>query len=311
MSASTGFVCLVLGDELYAVRDGAVLAIARVDEMQPGGAADDNRIGTLALGTQLVPVHSLARALGAPAPPAGRHIVVSPGPNGTVGWSVDRAYRAGGRIPAEVQALPALVGPRAAEWFEGVVVVDGRAMLLLSTSAHRPSVSETPKQVRQAAGAAAVPPPPEAPPFVVTFSSPSLPPCAADRYALSARQVVTITSAPATLRVPGSPAHVAGVAPCNGGLATVVDFRPLSARQPHAGRELRLLVARTGSSLREPIAFAVDAAVALHRPDLADRERTVADESDFVLGVFEVGDGAIALLDLDALVTPRYGATPA
>ena len=278
MSASSGFVCLAVGDEQYAVRADRVRLIARAEQ------------------TIDVPVCPMAGVFDVAAAGRGQHVVVIDGPGGPIGWSVDRVQRAP-LSASTVMPLPSLVGSRAAAWFEGVVVIDDRATLVLSEGSQpaQPPIRQPapPSSVGRVASS-----------FVITFTTPALPAFdGGDRYALSARQVVSVAASLASVRVPGGPPHVAGVAVCNGELATIVDVRPSADRPESAGRALRLLVARTGARwMNEAIAFPVGAAVSLQRPTPEERAQPAADTpAPFLHGLFQVAGERIGLLNLDAM----------
>jgi chemotaxis signal transduction protein len=304
-------VSCVIGGEQYALGGGHIREILRVERMRcgsrPGGAA-----GVVTIGGETVPVYSLASILdqqSGPADasrPAGSQIIVTHGSRGAVGWLVDGVARS--RLPADarVTPLPPLVGPPATRWFEGLLEIEERSLLVLSPEHldprapspppdrdHRVSASPPTLTTRPPRGGAAR--------LVVMFSSPALPRCGAHRYGLSARRIAAVIPSLPICVVPGSAPRVTGVAAWRGGVMPVMDFRDACDR-PAIERE-RLLVVRSGGAL---VAFPVEAEMALHQATRDDREADDERDSNppFVAGTFIVAGSRLALLDLDALLAP-------
>lgn len=300
-----------VGENDYALRGDDVRVIARAERMlrQP---ADDGATGTLTVEGKTIPVYELATALGiasdvaSPAPGRG-HIVVTVGPQGPAAWLVDRVARLQITDAAEMLPLPRLAGGRARSLFEGLLKIDDRSLLLISTGSLRthgqleqaqdlPRAEATPARTggREA---------PDVARMIVTFESAGLPPCEAPRYALSARQIAAAVQSLRVMTVPGTRRHVIGIATWRDEVLPILDFRPQADRGIAPDRT-RYLVARCGATLGgAPVAFPIDSDVRLYRPAEGDRQiATAQPPPPFVAGIFAVSGARIALLDLDALV---------
>jgi chemotaxis signal transduction protein len=309
------------------MRDGDIREIMRAERMratpptqaglEPGSSQASARlqpglVGTLAVGGNPVPVYSLAAILhgGAAADrveTTGHHIVVTSGAQGPVGWIADRIVRSHLTDRRAVLPLPPVIATRLTGWFDGVLIVDGAPLLLLSPRKLDPRATRAPAAVGQAAPAidmtTASPSGDTGPALVVMFSSPALPPSGASRYALSTRRIEAVVQSLDVTPVPGCPPHVTGVAAWRGQITPVVDFRPSGERRS-AAEGNRFLIARCGGPLRGgSVAFAVDSELALHKPTREDREAEEAEPTPpFVAGTFMVSGNRLALLDLDTLL---------
>jgi chemotaxis signal transduction protein len=293
------------------MRDSDILEIVRAERMRhaPRG---DRTVGTLALGSETIPVFSLAAILdgvsaSGSAAPKGHHIVVTHGPYGPIGWLVDRIVRSHLADRVDVLPLPVVIASGATAWFEGLLIVDGKPLPLLSPrnldarATHGPVVADAPSPAIDTAAPA--PSGDAGPALVVMFSSPALPPSGAARYALSARRIEAVVQSLAVTPVPGCPPHVTGVAVWRGHVMPVVDFRADSERNTTV-EGTRFLIARCGRPLRGGwVAFAVDSELALHKPTREDREADeIESQPPFVAGTFIVSGNRLALLDLDTLL---------
>ena len=91
--AHSGIICLLIGDEQFAMRTEGVRLVARAEEMRDDAAGDG--LGTIVHGERKVPVYCLAALLGRPSSPAtaGRHVVVTGSPRGAYGLLLDRVVR--------------------------------------------------------------------------------------------------------------------------------------------------------------------------------------------------------------------------
>lgn len=300
--------CLVGRDE-YVLRGSDVRVIVRAEQMRRGPDADGT-VGTLAIGDDTVPVYRLATALGigaATRPPGGGHIVVTVGPGGMIGWLVDKLMPSQVPGAAHLLALPAMVGARATRWFEGLLTLDDRSLLLVSPATLDPRVHP---QSASAWGIEAPAAAPASPPaaddvskMIVMFASPGLPRLDTYRYALSARQIAAAVQSLPVIAVPGSAPHVIGVASWHDDVLPVVDFRSEGERRD-AREQTRYLVVRGGRRLHGiPVAFPVDPDVRLYQPAPGDRQVVgLTPNPRFVTGVFSAAGEPVALLDLDALL---------
>jgi chemotaxis signal transduction protein len=307
-----GLVSCFVGERQYAMRDSDILEIVRIERMRRA-TRGDRTVGTLVVGGETIAVFSLAAILdgvsgSGTSAPTGHHIVVTHGTYGAIGWLADRIVRSHLTDGLDVLPLPAVMAIGATAWFEGLLIVDGAPLPLLSPKNLDPRATRGPANADAPAPAAvaAAPSAPfedAGPALVVMFSSPALPPSGAARYALSARRIEAVVQSLAVTPVPGSPAHVTGVAVWRGDVMPVVDFRSGSDRTMSVEGN-RYLIARCGRRLRGgSVAFAVDSELGLHKPTPDDRE---ADEIEstppFIVGTFNVLGNRLALLDLDTLL---------
>jgi len=306
-----GLVSCIVGTRQYAMRGTDIREIARAERMRRAPGRHDGAVGTLPVGGEAIPVYSLAALLeGAAAEGAtttGHHVVVTHGAQGPVGWLADRIVRSHLSDRLDVLPLPAVVANGATNWYEGLLIVDDAPLLLLSPSRLDPRAThdradgrvDSPETDMVSAPAS----PDAASTLVVTFSSPALPRCSADRYALSARRIAAVVQSLAVTPVPGCPAHVTGVAVWRNHVMPVVDFRSAAERSA-AGGGHRFLIARCGRQLRGgSVAFVVDTELTLHQPTRDDREAAeIESPPPFVAGTFNVSGSRLALLDLDMLL---------
>jgi purine-binding chemotaxis protein CheW len=123
----------------------------------------------------------------------------------------------------------------------------------------------------------------------------------ADRYAVELTRVCEVVRGPGLTSLPGAPASVLGVMNLRGEVVPVLDTAALlgTGRIPRADFAA---VADLDAGLAALAADGEPATVALGEP----AGPSVLEAG---LGRFAVGDGVVALLDLDALLAPeRIGA---
>jgi chemotaxis signal transduction protein len=303
-----GLVCCSVGDTQYALRGSDVRQIVRVEKMR-AAAGSDSRVGTLELAGQSVPVFRLGNVIGRPgaqrnAPNSGGHHIAVTGEGAELaGWLVDRVVRTPLSQDAQVVALPSVVGPTATAWFDALVKSGGTSILLLAPRALNPLL---PRQPRAAATATplAAKKRDSAEQIVLLFSTPALPRCAAPRFALSGRQIATISQPMSPIPVPGSAPYVTGVAWWRNLVVPVIDFRGPGEHDDEAQRR-RQVIAQCGPRLGNTlVAFAVDAEIALHRPGASDARADGVPCPSFAAGMFDIGGEPVALLDLDSMLAP-------
>jgi chemotaxis signal transduction protein len=254
-------------------------------------------------------VFELGRVLGrvptgaAPPTASGQHIAVTGDDRGLIGWLADRIVRTPQSDVTDVVPLPRAVGGLGAAWFEAVVKVSERSVLLL---APRQLYAPTPWSNRHDTTPAFAPRPSAgkaADPMVMVFTSPALPKCAARHYALSARQIVAVVKSIAAMPVPGSAPHVVGIAWWRRTIVPLVDFRSEAERTAAPGA--RFVIAQCAGRLRDPaVAFPIDAETTLHRATGEQRQLTSVTRPAFAAGLFEIDGRPLALLDLDNMVVP-------
>ena len=125
----------------------------------------------------------------------------------------------------------------------------------------------------------------------------------AERYAIDLEDVVEITDAHRTTRVPNSARGTVGIFSLRGSIVTLLDIRSKLKQPPGASKDSRIIVIRDGGSLA---GFEVDRVV---RP--AKIERTLVEpqpvvaateESDFIRGVVRGEDALTIVLDLGKLL---------
>lgn len=303
-----GIVCCTVGDEQYALRGADVRQIVRVEHRH--GAADrEGRVGTIDVAGQTVSVFALRSVLGRAGPQArashagGHHIVVTADAGELAGWLVDRIVRTTLSPGADVVPLPGVVGATATTWFEGLLELGDRSMLLVSPR----NLRLRPRQsVRPDTTPAFLAPSAridrQAPSMVAIFSTCALPRSEASRYALSGRQIAAIVRSLPAVVVPGSVRYVRGVALWQRTVVPVIDFRD-PGDCGHAAPQQRLVIAQCGARLRGTlVAFPVDSEITLHQPGTEDRQVAAVPRPAFAIGVFDIGGEAVALLDLDALL---------
>jgi chemotaxis signal transduction protein len=303
-----GILCCEVGHERFAFRGKDVRHVERAEYMRPD-RGEDGRLGTLRLGGQNVPVFALADVLGRtvdddPSHGRGGHIAVTADRNGLTGWLADRIERAAEPSPGDIAALPPIVGAQATSWFEGIVRLGDNASALL-LAPHRlgspfQDVDAGPAEpafTRERPVEAAAPER-----AAILFSTPVFPPSTATRFALSGRQVAAIVQPTAPLAVPGCHEYVGGITWWHGAVVPVIDFRPPSNRTPCPYH--RQLIAQCGSRrYGSLVAFAIDLDVRLCRPGAEHRALPDVPCPPFASGVFNVDGEAVALLDLDALLS--------
>jgi chemotaxis signal transduction protein len=199
--------------------------------------------------------------------------------------------------------LPDIIGAPATSWFDALVKLGDASVLLLAPQHLKPQAGRAPDREPPGLGpglsADTGPPGEQAEPLVVLFSTAALPPSAARRYALSARQIAAIVQPLPVIAVPGSAGCITGVSWWRDAVVPVIDFRDPVAREsaPHA----RCLLAQCGGRLRGTIvAVPIDSEVAVHKPAAADH-RLDTPGPPFAAGMFSAAGEPVALLDLVAL----------
>jgi chemotaxis signal transduction protein len=301
-------VCCWVGDKQYAFNDTDVRQIARADKMR-AASGGDGPVGVLDVNGHSTPVFRLGDVLGRGAQRTsqsfGNHIAVTGAGSELVGWLVDHIARTSVPEDAHVASVPAVVGPIASSWFEALVWLGTTSVLLMSPRNLNPLLKRRAKpDPPRAQAAPATKSGDSGDRVVLLFSTPALPSAGAARFALSGKRIAAITQPIPAMPVPGSAPHVTGVSWWRNVVVPVVDFRG-AGDHDDAAEGRRCVIAQCGSRLGNTlVAFPVDADVAMHRPDAADRQVTDAPCPPFISGMFEIETEVVGLLDLDALLAP-------
>jgi len=126
----------------------------------------------------------------------------------------------------------------------------------------------------------------------------------AERYAIDLEDVVEITDAHRTTRVPNAARGTVGIFSLRGSIVTLLDVRSKLKQPPAASRDSRVIVIRDGASLA---GFEVDRVVRPARIErgLIEPQPVVAstEESAFIRGVVRSEDALTIVLDLAKLLT--------
>jgi len=300
-----GIVCCVAGPDRYGLRASDVRQVMRVDRM-PGEAAPDGRVGTIEVGGETAPVFELAGVLKRPRAPFptvardGQYILVTGHAGELTGWLVDGIARTPLSPDTEIVPLPAVVGMPATNWFDAVVKLEDRSLLVLTPLSLSPRARES--RAPDSTPAFVAPPAIHGTrePLVVIFSSPALPGLATRLYGLSGRQIAAIVHPLDVIHVPGSAPHVMGVAWWRGAVVPVIAFKQDGDRDP-ASSCRRWIIAQTSRS-GMLLAFPIDPEVALHRATSADRRVVDGQVPPCALGMFDVEGRTVALVDLESLI---------
>ncbi len=294
-----GIVCCESGGERFAFQGADVRLVGRAEQIV-GPSAADGRLGVLPHGGTTAPIYNLATLLGLPSERvrATSHVVVTDGASGRFGVAVDRAVRIGLAQRFEVLSLPAFVGPRASRWFGGLLRWADESCLLLSPAGLDPAGPPPHAHPEAFEPARAASPPPRlangAKTFV-SFTTAALPPCGADRFAISTRHLGAVVRTLPVVSLPGAPGFVTGLSWWQGRAVPLVDFRD-GRRVASASRHL-MIRSRAGACAGLP----VDADITLHRAG-EDGSQVGGSGAAFVRGLFAVGATRVALIDVDALL---------
>ena len=306
MSDDRGLLFCEVDSERYALWSKDVWHVERAEQLRRDDTGD-GRAGVLKLGEYTtVPVFSLARRLGRPAARstyrAEDHIAVTGDSEHLTGWLVDRVVRAEPTASLDISPLPSVIGGPATVWYEGIVRIDDHSAAPL-LAAHNLSPL-TPAATRYLGTKAPNLPSPIAQngePVAVVFSTAALPPTAATRYALSARQIAAIVQPVPALHLPGSADHITGITWWHRAVVPVIDFRDPEDRW--TGTHRRRLIAQCGARHRHAmVAFGIDAEVVMCRPEAAHRQLHDVPCPSFASGIFDINGEPVALIDLDVLL---------
>jgi chemotaxis signal transduction protein len=303
-----GFLRCFVGSEQYAFRTRDVRHVARAEHLRDD-ANEDGRVGLLKLGGQHVPVFSLGRVLGRPgntdqARNADHHVAVTGDRDELVGWLVDRIARTATPDRRGVAPIPRSIGSPASRWFEAVVTfgADDAALLIAPQYLNPLAAMRADGDDAPAFGAPPVVGDPRAEPVAVLFSTDSLPPSAARRYALSGRQIAAIVSPTEPIRVPGCADHVRGVTIWRESVVAVIEFH--GGPKALTGNRRRLIAQGGARSHGSLVGLTIDAEIVMHRPAADHRAIADIDCPPFCSGMFEVNGEVVGLLDLDRLLIP-------
>jgi len=125
----------------------------------------------------------------------------------------------------------------------------------------------------------------------------------AERYAIDLEDVVEITDAHRTTRVPNAARGTVGIFSLRGSIVTLLDIRSKLKQPPGRSKDSRVIVIRDGGSLA---GFEVDRVVRPARIErsLVEPQPVVAstEESDFIRGVVRSEDALTIVLDLAKLL---------
>jgi two-component system chemotaxis response regulator CheB len=296
--------CHVTG-RLYAFDSADVRFIVRSDQVFPA-AEDDGRIGELRT-PEVIPVYSVAALLHpSAASDDGEHVIVTQSAGTWVGWQVDRVLRGGRGSAADLLPLPDLTGPIARRWFKALLNGQDEPGLVCSPVGMDPRAAECLAQVGPRPGP--VPAGAGVSGVVAVFSSPALPRCSAERYALSARCVLSVAQSLSPRRVPGTPSYVVGLAAWRGFAVPLLDLSGRSGSVVSRQHGRYLLAQYRAGSDAALVAIAIDRDVVLHHATSADKPLAAAG-AELPAGVtlFDVNGERVGLLDLDALIAACTG----
>lgn len=306
-----------VGSESYFLELSRVASIHRTDHLtalpdpggDPGEAADDPWVGSVALPAGDVPVQDLARRFGAASSRAAGehgHVIVLATQPWAWGLQVDRLANVPPVEPRCVHPVPVALRAPDTAWARRVVLFEGEAVPLLDPDAMGP---EAPP------GADTAPPRDAAPEGfdweqgqgdrLIVFG-------VADgraagerpvRLGLRISQVVEVLEEPAVHRLPGAEPHVLGVAPWRDRVLPVLDLARRLGHEapPDPDERARVLVTWTGRVLAglriRPDVQVVSLPVA-HQPST----RELGPAGEFARGVVEILSATLMLLDLDRVV---------
>jgi purine-binding chemotaxis protein CheW len=125
----------------------------------------------------------------------------------------------------------------------------------------------------------------------------------AERYAIDLDDVVEITDARRSTRVPNAAPNTIGIFSLRGSIITLLDIRSKLKQPPGGVKDPRVIVIRDGTSCA---GFEVDRVLRPARIERASIEPqpTVAaiEESEFIRGVVRSGDALTIVLDLAKLM---------
>jgi chemotaxis signal transduction protein len=305
-SRDEGILRCSVGAEQYAFRTIDVRHLARAEQVRDDAKAD-GRLGVLKFAGLAVPVFGLGHALGRPRPTtvprnSDQHVAVTGGRDGLVGWLVDKIARTASLPREAVAPMPRSVGLPASKWFEALVTFGPDDSALLIAPEHlNPLVSiGVEADIAPAFAAPPVRAGEKREVVAVLFSTDSLPPSPAGRYALSGRQVAAVVQPAAPIHVPGAAPHVIGVTRWRQAVVPIVEFRHTQQRSPSDGRRL---IAQTGPGGAESlVAFSINTEVVMHRPEANHSLIANAACPPFCSGMFDVDGEVVGLLDLEALL---------
>jgi len=125
----------------------------------------------------------------------------------------------------------------------------------------------------------------------------------AERYAIDLEEVVEITDAHRTTRVPNAAPGTVGIFSLRGSIVTLLDVRSKLKQPPGSSKDSRIIVIRDRGTLA---GFEVDRVVRPARIErgLIEPQPVVAaaEESGFIRGVVRNGDALTIVLDLAKLL---------
>ncbi len=293
-----GVVCCEVGGDRFAFQAADVRLVGRAEQIV-GPPAHDGRLGVLHHGGTTSPIYTLAALLGLPSHPVRgtSHVVVTNGAFGSFGVAIDRAVRVGVAQRFTVLPLPSFVGPNPGRWFGGLLLWADESCLLLSPAGLDPAgpPRSQPEAVEPGRATSTPPRQADAAKTFVSFTTAALPPCGADRFALSTRQLGAVVRTLPLVSLPGAPGFVTGLSWWQGRAVPLIDFRE-GHRAASSARHL-MIRSRAGACAGLP----VDADITLHQAS-EDGCQVEGGRAAFVAGLFTVGAGRVALIDVDALL---------
>ena len=309
-----GFVCCIVGTEQYAIAGHLVRLVSRAEAVN-AGRDRGSFVGTLRYGRDEAPVYSLTGLFGGRIDRglSDSHVIVTQGEHGPFGLLVDRIVRTPPAESPSLLSLPATAGSIPCAWFGGLLRLGELSCLVLSPHAIDPRAlpaAATPVERRGAGGAPVRRG--RVPEMLLMFTSPSLPPISAERYALPAGRVGAIVQSLPAVPLPGAAAPVKALGWWRDFAVPILDASAPGGQRASNG-STRYLLARAGANGGAGfVAFAIDPDATLHRATAADRRQPTGGGAGSGAGaVYSAGGSTIALLDLAALVASRRDATDA
>jgi chemotaxis signal transduction protein len=303
MIAATHLVRLALGPVSIGLDMGRVLGIERGERMKPAKPGSDivgriqNRAGDW-------PVLDLAARLGLPRerPNDESQVVLTAIAGERRGLLVDRTAPVPRSTDAPVRPVPASI-PRGESLYEGVVVLDGRPLLLLDPDRLTGNVDLFALDPRS------TPPTRRATKpttrceqlFVLGQYEYPLPGDRIVGFGLPLALVAGVIDAPPGTPVPGAPAHIRELSSWRGRSLPVVDLADWCGLRVPAQPNRRTVVVRTSTG--DPLGLPAGRGVRvlpLPIPNVVTR-RTFTYNPDRVLGVFDTNEQTLIIPDLAQL----------
>lgn len=286
---TTDLIRFAAAGQTFGVDMRHVVGVDRADRLQPAPpAAPPTVIGLLPRRGEC-PVVRLSDRIGLPATASKdvARVLILEVAAGRFGLLVDRVVPVSRVDRSQLQSLPSTTGPLAASLCDGVLLLDGQAVLVLNAASLHPDAIGSVAPFEEPTMSLAQNP--ERSTRLVVLGLPAARTNRPIGFGLPGNQVVEVAEAPVATLVPGTPRWAGGLFPWRGRAIPLLDLAAWVGLSPHSVSHRRVVIAKTSQSGKRIGLLAGEVVRVLNLPIVhIPSRRELSLDRTRVKGVFEL-----------------------